>query len=551
MRQYDHTPRPYQIAGERAINEAWQNGARNVLYTLPTGSGKTFLFSRIVRSERAPSCVIAHRSEIIGQISLALAKNQVYHRIVGPPAMVRMVCRIHQEELGRVWYDAAAPCGVASVKTLNTRARDGKLENWLQRVTHWVHDEAHRVQEQNEYGKAIALFPNARGLGVTGTPERTDGNGLGRGHGGVFDVLLEGPGAAELMDMGYLSRYRIICPPTTGLDLTGCRAGTDGDYIAKPLALATQKSSIMGDVVAYYKKYAEGELGLTFAPDIETAKLFAERYVAAGIPARVVTGKTPELERLQIVRDFKARRVLNLVNVDLFDEGVDIPACRVVSMARKTLSLIKYRQQFGRALRPEPGKTAIIIDHVGNSLNPRWVPDAHRVWSLAARDKRSAASDGPSNRVCTECLGPFSRALSVCPYCGAPVAAPAVRSSPDLVDGDLYELDAEALAQLRGEIERIDEHPDAVLARMRQAMPYPAAKGAANQHGRRQDVQSALREAVALWAGYRRAGGHSDRDSYKYFYFKYGVDVLSAQSLGRPQAEVLTARVMEELGGWL
>ena len=93
------TPRPYQIAGETAIRDAWQSGARNVLYTLPTGGGKTFLFSSIVRGLGTPSCVIAHRSEIIGQISLALAKNSVYHRIVGPPAMVRMVCRIHQEEL--------------------------------------------------------------------------------------------------------------------------------------------------------------------------------------------------------------------------------------------------------------------------------------------------------------------------------------------------------------------------------------------------------------------------------------------------------------------
>ena len=548
------TPRAYQVKGHADIWTAWREGIQNILYTLSTGGGKTFLFCMVLLDIlHVPTCVIAHRKEILGQISLTLAKQGIYHRIIGPESLVRMVVRIHQEALGKVYYNSDAPVAVASALTLISWAKLGRIDAWCRSVRYWVLDEAHHCQQDNTWGRAVELFPYAKGLGVTATPERTDGQGLGRIANGVFDKLIEGPSAASLMSDGYLCRYRIICPPTTGLDLSEVRIGKDGDHVRKGLGLATRKSSIMGDVAAYYKLHAWGKLGITFAPDIETAKALTESYLALNVPAKLVTGETPEPERLQVMRDFKAHNVWQLVNVDLFDEGVDVPGVEVVSMARHSLSIIKVRQQFGRMMRPAPGKDkALCIDHVGNMLNPGWVPDADREWSLASRDKKRAKSDAQPLRACVKCLGPFSRWLSKCPYCGAAVAASSNRSAPEFVEGDLFELDEVALEQLRAGVARVDKPAHEVLANMQRAgHPYPVAKGAANQHAARSEAQEKLREIIAVWAGHRRASGHPDSDSYRKFYHENGVDVLTAQTLGRPQAEELKLKIEEQISKWL
>ena len=156
---------------------------------------------------------------------------------------------------------------------------------------------------------------------------------------------------------------------------------------------------------------------------------------------------------------FRNREILQLVNVDLLGEGVDVPAIEVVSMARPTQSYGLYSQQFGRALRPMEGKThAIIIDDVNNVLR-HGLPDAPRTWSLDRREKRSrgAIDDAIPLRTCLNgaCLAVYPRTNRTCPNCGF-FSPPTIRSAPEFVDGDLLELDPEALARLRGEIDRIE-----------------------------------------------------------------------------------------------
>ncbi len=180
--------RDYQLDLKNKTYDSWQTH-KNVLAVLPTGSGKTALFSNILQEHRGYSCAIAHRQELVSQISLALANYGVRHRIIGPSKIVKWIVRLQVEEFGKNFYDSSAPCAVAGVRTLNSPKQKAKLSEFFNQTSLWVTDECHHVLADNKWGKACSLFSRAKGLGVTATPERSDGAGLGRHADGVFDDI--------------------------------------------------------------------------------------------------------------------------------------------------------------------------------------------------------------------------------------------------------------------------------------------------------------------------------------------------------------------------
>lgn len=543
--------RPYQSDIKNEIYAAWNAGAINVLAVLPTGAGKTVTFSDIIHDHQGASCAIAHRQELVSQISLALARDRVRHRIIGPKNVVKLCVNIHMAEVGASYYDPSAPCAVAGVDTLVRRGDE--LAAWLQSVTLCVQDEAHHVLESNKWGTAFKMFPNAKGLGVTATPLRADGKGLGRHADGLFDTMVEGPGMRDLINMGYLTEYRVFAPPSD-IDLSAVTVSqTTGDFNPQKLKTAVRKSHVIGDVVKHYLKIAPGKLGVTFATDVETATDIAAQFNASGVPAAVVSAKTPDSERIALLRKFKNRELLQLVNVDLFGEGFDLPAIEVVSMARPTQSYALYVQQFGRALRLLDGKVyAIIIDHVGN-VERHGLPDARREWSLDRRERRSKATKSDSIPVKTclneTCLAVYERIYAACPFCGH-VTPPAARNAPEFVDGDLCELDPATLAQMRGDIDRVDMDKEVYREELAaKHTPKIGQLAHVKRHAERQDAQAALRHSIAWWAGYQRAMGRNDSESYRRFYFAFGVDVMTAQALNTNEAMDLAGRINEHLGG--
>ncbi len=540
--------RPYQLESKQDIYDTWDDGARNVLSMLPTGGGKTVIFSDIIREHVGASCVIAHRQELVTQISLALACDGVRHRIIGPKAVVRLAVSIHMEELGTSYYDPSAPVAVAGVDTL-VRRHD-ELSSWLNSVTLWVQDECHHVLRDNKWGKAAAMFPNAKGLGVTATPGRADGKGLGRHADGLFDVLIDGPTMRALINMNYLTDYRVFAPPSD-FDRNAVPISlATGDFNPNKSKIAIRKSHVIGDVVKHYQRIAPGKLGITFATDVETATDIAAQFNASGIPAEVVSAKTKNSQRVAIIRRFRKRELLQLVNVDIFSEGFDLPAIEVVSMARPTQSFACYAQQFGRALRLLEGKTeAIIIDHVGNVLH-HGLPDAQRTWSLDRRDRRSKLKpdDSIPVRACPNCTAVYERTHSACPFCGHK-AKPSARSGPDFVDGDLTELDPATLAVMRGDIDRVDMHPEAYREELiNKHTPKIGQLAHVKRHVERQHVQEALRASIAWYAGWHRAHGQIDSEIYKRFYFAFGIDVMSAQVLNIQGALELAECINKHLG---
>lgn len=539
--------RPYQRALLDEIYAAWSAGAVNVLAQLPTGGGKTVLFSHVVKNHQGAAIVLAHRQELIAQMSLALAREGVRHRVVGPKALQKLCVSVHMGELGRSFYEPNASCAVASVQSVSEKTVDSL---WASRVGLWVQDEGHHLLADNIFGRAVRFFKNAKGLIVTATPGRADGKGLGRHADGLADVLIQGPHPCELIDLGYLSRYRIFAPPSS-LHREEIPLTASGDFSPLKLREATKKSTVTGDIVAHYVKHAAGKLGLTFADSVENATDILGRFRAAGVKAEILTGKTPDFLRIQVLQQFKARQVHQIISVALIDEGFDCPAVEVVSDGAATESFSRFAQRFGRGLRVLEGKKEMLyFDHVGNTIR-HGLPDAPREWSLDRRERRSSGnSDAIPLRVCanenadgmgTPCASVYPRTLKTCPYCGF-YPEPVGRSAPEFVDGDLFELNPEVLAAMRGKIADIDGAP-----RIPQSLTPIAARGLMNRHHERQVAQHALREAIALWAGWQAHQGRDDSQSYRIFWHTFGIDVMSAQALGRPDAEALTLKIQTVL----
>jgi superfamily II DNA or RNA helicase len=533
--------RPYQQNTKDDIYRDWESN-RNVLAVLPTGAGKTVLFSNIAHDHSGVVAAVAHRTELVSQISLAFARCGIQHRIIAPQATIKQIINDQRRELGTHFYNCDALTAVVGVDTLISRG--DKLMHWCNQVTLWIQDEAHHVLESNKWGRAVELFPNAKGLGVTATPVRADRKGLGRCADGVFDTMVVGPNMRDLIGMGYLTEYRIFAPPSD-LDLTAVTVSSStGDYNKKELTNAVHKSHIMGDVVSHYCKIAKGKLGITFAVDVATATEIAAEFNAAGIPAEVVSAKTPATIRSELINRFRKREILQLVNVDLFGEGFDLPAIEVVSMARPTQSYGLFVQQFGRALRLMDGKDrAIIIDHVGNVMR-HGLPDYGKRWSLdrpPARNVRHKNDDVVHVKTCPECTAVFDRVNKVCPYCFHK-PEPLSRSAPEYVDGDLHELDLDFIHRRMAEINHIHGAP---------LIPYNATgiveASVKKRHHARRDAHLTLRDAIAWWSGHQRALGVPDDEAYRRFYHTFHTDVLTAQTSSASEAQELATRVHNEI----
>src|SRR6185437_5975157 len=320
--------RPYQEDVLTKIYSAWNNGARNVLAQLATGGGKTVLLAKIIKDNDGMAIAIAHRVELVSQISLTLARHGISHNIIAQKPAIREICALHLTEVGRSYYDPLSrKCVVAGVDTLI------KMNNepLFKKINLVIQDEAHHVLRDNKWGKAAALFPNARGFYPTATPVRADGRGLGRHADGIIDEMVLGCPMRELINLGFLTDYRIFAPPSD-LDLTEVPISASGDYSPPKLRHAVHKSHITGDVVSHYKRIADGKLGVTFAVDIKAATEIAEEFRKQDVTAEVISSKTPDLLRASIMRKFRNREILQIVNVDLLGEGVDVPAIEVVSM---------------------------------------------------------------------------------------------------------------------------------------------------------------------------------------------------------------------------
>lgn len=318
---------------------------------------------------------------------------------------------VHREELcaqiRRTFFEWGVPMHGSDICMVQTATR---RINRLERPTLIITDENHHCLA-GSYRRIYDAFPDVPLVGVTATPCRLNGGGLGD----VNDVLIEGPGTKWLIDNGYLAPFDYYAPVVT--DLTGLRI-SHGEYVASEIAERMNRQAIHGEVLSTYHRLAEGRKAIVYCASIAHSKAVAEAFTQAGIPAAHIDGDTPDTDRKRIVQQFREGDIRILTNVDLISEGFDVPDCGASILLRPTKSLTLYIQQSMRCMRYVPGKRAIIIDHVGNYA---WfgLPDAAREWTLEPK-KAGGERDIPSPHTCPKCFGAFDQyALPHnCPYCG-------------------------------------------------------------------------------------------------------------------------------------
>lgn len=405
--------RPYQSQFVQDIRAEFSRHKR-VLGVAPTGAGKTVVFSYITHGalSKGNSVTIAvHRTEIVDQIGRALDQFGVRYGFIRPNHPM-----------------TSDPVQVAMIQTLARRL------NRVPPPSLFVIDEAHH-SITGQYAHVIKAWPNARILGVTATPQRLDGRGLGS----VFDTIALAPSVGTLISDGYLAGIDYYCPAST-IDMSGVRTKF-GDYNLSDLAKATAKSTITGDAIREYKRRLDGKRAICFCVTVDDAEETAAAFRAAGIASESIDGSLSKSERAARVARLDRGETLVMTSCELVSEGFDIPSVAGAILRRKTKSLSVYLQQIGRCLRLKPdGSRAIILDHVGN-FHTHGSPLRDREWTLADRPKKPIEV---GVRTCKACFKVFEAGeeydcLSVSddPDCLFAAKAPGTRGSPDTVAGDL------------------------------------------------------------------------------------------------------------------
>lgn len=368
---------------------------QRVLMQAPTGAGKTALACTMIGNavERGLSAMfLVHQNELLNQTSKAMWHNQLAH------GMIRA---------GR--QKTPHNVQLASIMTLRNRLEQYQEPQLI------IIDEAHRAVA-NTYQMILERYNSAHVVGLTATPQRTDGKGLNH----IFQDIVHGPSIRFLIEQGYLCDYQLYGVPQKA-DFSNVRT-VAGDYSAGDIEREAGKPQVVGDAIDHYLKFAYGRQCVVMCATIHHAESVARAYSDAGIPAVAIHGKTKN--RDEVLEQFRSGEKKILTSVQLLVEGVDIPEIGAVQWLRPTKSVVVYMQGNGRGLRPHPSKDhLVILDHVGN-WQRHGLPCEHREWSLEGdkrQGRREADADAVGVQTCEKCFFAFRSGVTECPHCGAEV----------------------------------------------------------------------------------------------------------------------------------
>ena len=438
--------RPYQAEVIAKFWRAVEAGQRRIIMVAPTASGKTVIARAIIEQARRKACgslFLAHRREILTQTSNKL--GGIPHGLIQPGDQPRPFELVQ----------------VASVQTLYRRGiKAASME--LPEAGLVIVDECHHVVAQS-YQSIIKRYPGSILLGLTATPCRGDGRGLG----GVFQTMIQCPQVGELVAQNFLVPTLVYAPVDP--DLKGVHVRR-GDYVERELALRMDRPQLVGDIVTNWIKFGERRKTVCFATDVRHSIHIRDEFVAAGVRAEHIDGKTPTDERDATLARLASGEIEVVTNCMVLTEGWDMPALGCLILARPTKQLGLYRQMVGRGLRPALGKTnCIVIDHSGATYRLGFAEDFID-WTLdpdlhaenpthAARDGDQAG--GPKIVECRDC-GTARVGGKACLNCGfLPTPSP---RAVEVIDGDLGLVGANRRARLTRDDPRIRNDWHGMLA---------------------------------------------------------------------------------------
>lgn len=409
--------RKYQQRGINEIRAAFKNKIKKVCFVAPCGSGKTLVMANMAQAAAARGkrvLFLVHRRELITQASRTLTEYGIIHGING---------------------ETADLIQIASVQTVARRLKNMAAPDLI------ILDECHHATAKT-WKNCLEYWGDAYVVGLTATPARLNGQGLCD----VFDALVIGPTAQELILQGHLCNYKYYAPPMVA-NFDGVKI-TMGDFNNNEIEIIVNKPTVIGDAVQHYTSLAAGKQAIAYCASVEHSKNTASAFQAAGVNAQHIDGTTPARERDAAIEKFRTGEITILCNVDLIGEGFDVPALEVVILLRPTQSLTLYIQQAMRPMRPDKEnyfKQAIILDHVGNVFR-HGLPDTPREWTLKGVTKRQGEQSAPGVRICPECWGAHDPA-PVCPYCEHVYEMTGRQLAMEA--GELKEYDAAAAAQAK------------------------------------------------------------------------------------------------------
>lgn len=389
--------RDYQIKLINDIRSSLRRGNRAVVAVLGCGGGKSVIQADIAKCAADKGnrvLFLVHRRELCNQITGTFTSQGV-----------------NMEQ-----------CSVCMVQTVSRRLTNIPKPDII------ITDEAHH-STSNTYRKIYNFFPNAVRLGFTATPIRLDRGGLGE----VYSDMITSVSTGWLIDNRYLAPYRyysVKLADTSGLHISA------GEYKQDEVSQLMQNKEIYGETVKQWEKLAKNQKTIAYCASVEASEETAEEFRLSGYAAESLDGRTSAEKRREIMDRFRKGDITVLCNCELFGEGLDVPDCECVILLRPTQSLTLFIQQSMRSMRYLLGKTATIIDHVGNCYQ-HGLPDDDRKWSLEPKHKQE---NTVKIRECKQCYAIYPPTLAKCPYCGAEAIHEIRKTDRKIVDIDLVEV---------------------------------------------------------------------------------------------------------------
>jgi len=407
--------RPYQNETIQNLRQGFGNDHKRQILCLPTGAGKTVVFSEMVRlaTERGTvSLILTDRIELFKQTFKALDRHGLKLQEVNAKM------KSHQ-------FDQKAKTTVGMVETIKRRDL-GQYEPDL-----IIIDEAHK----GNFTKVLDKFPNAKVIGATATP-------VGKHVPKYYSNIVHPIDIPQLIAEGYLSPCRAFQMVDDFSDLETSR----GEYTEQSQWNHFNERKLYDGVVDKWREKANGKKTIVFNVNIEHAEKTNEAFNEAGILSEVITSKTTKEERTRILRAFSDGLFPVLNNCGILTTGYDEPSIECVIMNRKTKSLPLWLQCCGRGSRIYPGKTEFIVLDFGMNHDEHGLWEEPRKWSLEAKKKKSKQGEA-AVKTCPECEAMVFASARECNFCGHEFK---IKTNAPETGGKLVEVKSTAPPELVG-----------------------------------------------------------------------------------------------------